>query len=350
MITTECYCTREEVKGALDAAETARSNDRIDRAIESATTTVDGLLRRTFTPWTGTRYFRWPSEAYRTPWRLWLDRDELVNVTALTAGGVTIPATDYFPEPANSGPPYRSIEIDLASSAAFTAGTTAQRAIAVTGTFGYSDVAEPVGVLSGALVGTQGATATVTWSTPRVGTGHLLRVDNERILVTDRDFVSSGQALLNPMTLSAANVTVTVTDGTAFAEEETILLDAERMRIVSVAGNTLTVKRAFDGSVLATHTGSTIYTLTGITLARAQAGTTIAAHNPAATITRHVPPPQVRDLALAYALNQLLQEAAGFARVAGSGDNQREISGRGIRSIEDAALVSHGRQFLTRAV
>jgi hypothetical protein len=344
------YCTRENVKSALDSAETARNNDLVDRAIETARDSVDGLLRRRFTPWVGTRHFRWPNPGSPTSWRLWLDRDELVSLTSLTAGGTTISTADVFLEPANDGPPYRSIEVDQSSSAAFASTATSQRAIAVTGTFGYRADEETVGSLAGNLAASTTATASITWTTARIGVGDLLHIDDERMLVTERTMVDSTQD--NPtLTASMADVSVAVTNGTAFAVEEIILIGSERMRIVDIAGNTLTVKRAWDGTVLAAHSpGGNIYTLTGVTLLRAQCGSTLAAHSTSAAITRHVVPALVRDLAVAYALNQLGQESSGYARTVGAGENQQEATGKGLKVLQSDALEAHGRQLLARAV
>jgi hypothetical protein len=342
VINQPTYVTREDVKGALDVVETARVNDRLDDACEAGTRAVDGLLRRTFSPWLGTRYFSWPDVAYRTPWRLWLDDRELIEVTEISAGGVVIPPANYFLEP-DTGPPFSSVEIDQSSSSVWQPGPTRQRAIAITGTYGYTDDAETVGELSGSLAAAQGATASVTWTTSKVGVGSLLRIGDERVLVTDRAMVSSGQTVVTPLTASTSNVSVVVQDGSAFGLDEVILVDAERMRVVDVSGNTLSVKRAVDGSVLAAHTGSTIYALTGVSLKRAVQGSTLAAHAAATPITRHLPPPLAKKLALAYALNLFLQESSGYARIVGTGDAAQEASGRSIRSLEDDAEQALGR-------
>lgn len=347
-ISAPCYVTREATKTALDVAETARSNSRVDRAIETATTTVDGFLRRRFSPVVATRYFGWPSDAYRTPWRLWLDADEIISLTSLTSGGVTIPQGAYFLEPINDGPPYRSIEINLAGSSALTAGQTHQRAIIAAGLFGYRDDTRPAGTIVEDLDASE--TAVDVSTAAGIGVGDLLKVDSERMLVTERTMVTTGQTLQTPLAASASAVTVAVTTGSAYTADEVLLLDSERMLVTDVAGNNLTVKRAWDGSVLATHTGSTIYAPRTLTVVRGAAGTTAASHTNSTVLTAHVPPPLTRDLALAYALNQLLQEGAGYARVAGSGDNQRELTGRGIGAIEADAMERHGRQLLQGAV
>lgn len=350
MITSPTLVTREAVKTALDYAETSRSNDQVDNAIETATQNVESLLRRRLFPWTGTKYFPWPDRRGSSSWRLWLDHDDLISVTTLTAGGTTISASDYFLEPVNEGPPYTHIEVDRSTSSVFQAGDTGQRSVAVTGTWGYQVTEESVGSLAGTLAALPNATASVTWTTARIGVGSLLNIDSEYMVITDRTMVDSTQSLQTPLTASASNVTVAVSDGTAFAPEVILLLDSERMRVVDVSGNNLAVKRAYDGSVLASHSGSSIYTLTGVTLGRAVQGTTIASHSSSTDIGMYVVPAPARDLAKAYALNQLLQERSGYARVAGSGDNQREVSGRGIREIEKSALLSCGRQLLKGVV
>lgn len=342
MIAQPTYVTREEVKGALDIVETARVNDRLDQACEGATVAVDGFLRRTFSPWLGTRYFSWPDNAYRTPGRLWLDDREVIEVTSISSGGTPVLAADYFLEP-DTGPPFSSVEIDRSSSAVFQAGATRQRAIAITGTFGFRDDSEEVGELAGSLAAAQGAAASVTWTTSKVGVGSLLRINDERVLVTDRSMVSSGQVLQTPLLASTSNVAVAVQDGSAFGLDEIVLLDSERMRIVDISGNTLSVKRAQDGSVLATHTGSTVYAYTGVSLLRAVQGSTLATHSIADTITRHVVPPLVKKLATAYALNFFLQESSGYARMVGAGENAQEASGRSIRSLERDAEQAYGR-------
>lgn len=345
------YATREALKAALDVAETARSDPQVDRDLESASRQVEGLLKRRFYPWTGTRYFDWPNHQYARPWRLWLDQDELISVSSLVAGGVTIPSSDYFLEPANDGPPFTRIEIDLASSAAFKAGSTHQRAIAITGTFGYAADEEQVGSLTADLAATLTATASVAWTTARIGVGDILRIDSERVVVIAKMMVDSTQNLGNTLTAASSDVTVQVSNGAAFAVEEVIRIDAERMLIVDKAGNNLTVKRAWDGSVLAAHSsGVDVFTLTGVELDRAQLGTTLAVHANGAAIYRHLIPGLVRELCIAEAINLLQQETSAYARVIGEGENAREGTGRGLFDLRRDAMARYGRQARSRAV
>jgi hypothetical protein len=344
------YARREDVKRALDVAETARSNGQIDRAIESASRSVEGLTKRKFYPQTATRYFDWPDRRRSRTYRLWLDGDELITVDTLTAGGVTIASTDYFLEPANSGPPYTHIEIDLASSAVFQSDDTHQRAIAVTGLFGHSADEQQVGVLSAELAADEDASAAATF-TEHIGVGDILRIDDERMIVTRKTMVDSTQNIGGNLTAAKNNETVPVTDGTAFIEDMIILVDAERMLVVDIAGNNLIVKRAWDGSTLAAHTsGADIYTLTGVELDRAAVGTTLAVHTNTTAIYRHLVPALVRELCIAEALNTIEQEKSSYGRTIGTGESERLVGGRGLSDIRAEVRTKFGRKARTGAV
>jgi hypothetical protein len=135
------------------------------------------------------------------------------------------------------------------------------------------------------------------------------------------------------------------------AVDETILIGSERMLVVDVAGSTLTVKRAWDGSVLTTHaSGADIYALRTLTVARGAYGTTAATHSDTAALARHVCPALVRDYALGVALVQLLGEQAGYARTAGSGEGQREVTGRGLAQLRRDLIAAYGRKSRIRGV
>lgn len=351
------YCTRESVKTALDEQETARSNAQIDDAIASGARDVEGLCNRpeyAFVPVLATRYFDYPSRTSRPPsWRLWLSPFTLIEATAVTTdnGVTTLTARQYNIEPVND-PPGRSIEINLGGSGSFGSGSTSQRATAITGLWGWSNLNVSVGSLSATLAASHTASAALAWTTARFGVGDILLVDDERVIITDRNFVDTTQQLGADLDASDADTQVTVSDGTAFAPEEIISIDGERMRVDTIIGNTLTVKRAQDGSQLAAHTATTadVYALTGVTLDRAQLGTTLAAHNSDAVVYRWQAPPLLTSLNRAYALNTLLQERSGYARVAGSGENAKEFTGRGIAALEKDVQAIFGVKARTRAI
>jgi len=347
------YCTRESVKTALSEAETARTNAQVDAAIEQGARDAEGLCHREvdgFAPLLATRYTDYPSRDGRSPsYRARFGRGHyLLSATSVTVdnGATTLAPADYILRP-DDGPPYTSLEVSLGGSASLGSSTTWQRAIAITGLWGAENRRKQIGSLSGSLAGTTNATASLAWTTARFGTGDVLFIDSEAMTITDRSYVDSGVNLGGSgLTADDADTTVSVADGTAFAVEEIISISGERMRIVEITGNTLSVVRAWDGSQLAAHTvGADIYALTGIELERAVLGTTIAAHSSSAAVYQWQVPGPLATLNRAYAINVLVQERSAWARaIQVASDTAQEVTGRGIRKLEDDVIRLYGRR------
>jgi hypothetical protein len=347
------YATREEIKAELDVKETARSNSRIDRALEDASRRVDGLMHRTFAPVVATRYFDWPNFQYAYPWRIWLDQWELAAVpSSVTSGGQTIPLTACNFEPVNSGPPYQSLELRRDQSYSFGVGSTPQRDVAITGLWGYRNTETTAGALVEVLDATETGIDVDGPTSAAVGVGSIIRIDSERMIVTDRQQLATGQTLgTGGLTNQNNAVTVPVQSGAAFAAGETILIDSERMLIEDIAGNQLTVRRAWDGSTIAAHTaGATIYAPRTLVVTRGALGTTADTHANSSTVYRWTPPGGIRQLTIAEALTDLLQGRSGYARTAGAGENEREASGKGLADLRDSAYQAYGRKSRQRVI
>jgi hypothetical protein len=353
MTGTPWYATREQAMNALDFVESARTRVRVDRALASATDIVRGQLKRDFWPVQATRYWPWPVPGRTSTWRLWLDQDEIISLDTLVAGGTTITTGDYLLEPVNDGPPYDRIEINLGSDASFESGPlTTQRSIAATGKFGHTDAAADAGTIAEALDDTE--TGVDVSDSAAIGVGDLIRVDSERMTVTGKNLLATGQTVgTGGIDNQRGTTSLPVSSGAAFTVDEQIVVDSERMRIADIAGNTLIVDRAVNGSVIAAHTSTTaIYAYRTLTVTRGALGTDPAAHNNGATVSRWVPPALVTSYCLAEALNIVEQDPTGWARMAGSGDNARQMSATALERIRKLAMAAHGRagQMRMRAV
>ena len=348
------YATREDVQRALDSKLTARNSAQIDRALQSASRAVDNdLCHRRFYPEIATRSFNWPDSQSRTSWRLWLDANELISVTTLTSGGTTIASGDFLLEPDRYGPPYNRLEINLGSSAAFGGGDTHQRDITITGLWGYRLDETTVGALTAAVSTTTAATLTVSAAaSAELGIGSVLRVDSERMLVTGRTMADTGQNVGGAgLTAQQNSVTVPVTDGSLFAVDEILLIESERMLIVDIAGDTLTVIRAWDGSVLAAHTaGTDIYAARTLTVRRGALGTTAATHADASAVVRWDPPGLVKDLVIAEAMNRVTNEQAGYARTRRATGGNQTLAARDLPALREQVYNAHARKGRTRGV
>lgn len=321
------YCTREEVKSALDLKQSARNNIQVDRSIQAAARSIEGLLHRKFYPWTGTREIS----------ASWLDDNELVSVSAITDSGVAVLASNYSLSP-SSGPPYTKLTIDVGVG----------DDLEVTGVFGYRDDAEVAGTLVDAITNSQ-TTIKVTNSAV-IGVGSLIRVENERMIVNGRHLVTTAQNLQVALTGAKSDNIVAVTNGSTFFVDEMITLDAERMLIVDIAGNNLIVERAVDGSVLASHAGSLVYASRTLSVQRGALGTAAVSHAGGLSLTKHLVPTLINQLAIAESITAVQQESAGYARTAGSGDNERLVGGSGIKDLRMQAVDRYGRKSRFRTV
>lgn len=342
-----CYCTREDVKVALDYKETARANRLIDVAVEAASRDIESLTHRKFYPVLATRKFDWPNRQRAAGWRLWLDANEIIELVELVSGGEDIDILNAVLYP-NDGPPYTRLELSLDSLAAFGLGSTHQNDISVQAVFGYSNREVAAGSLVEALDATE--TLVDVSDSSAVGVGQLIRVGTERMQVTEKSMLSTGQVLQTPVAALASADTFAVTNGAAFFVGETLLVDSERVLVLDIAGNNLVVRRGWDGSTLAAHTGSSLWAPRTLSVERGSCGTTATTHLSGAALVKWQPPSLIRQFCKALAIDNLLQDSAGWSRTSGSGENEREFSGRGLARMRERVYSSYGRKARTRAV
>lgn len=376
-----CYCNRTEAQTAVDFKPGLDVNAALDRAITSAAENIDGQLHRVFFPSDDTRYFDWPPQGgsgggqYADPWRLWFDDNDLACMTKLVSGGVTIPLTAIFPQPWNNPaklrPYYTRIELDRSQSYFFgNNGQTPQNNIGITATWGYGADADPAGTLA-ANVQVTDTTVTVSDGS-KAGPGDLIVLGygrgaatgnapyaaaiqpylGERVLVTDVAAVATGltQSGSGAGTLSNADQALSVTGSGSLNAGEVVVLDQEDMLVEQVVGGVATVRRAWNGTTLAAHSGATVYAYRQFSVLRAQLGTAAASYASGAVVNRHRVPQLVRDLAMAEASGQLLQEGSGYARTVGSGEAAAPAPGVALMDKWAETRARHGRKARIRGV
>ncbi len=356
MITTGVYTTREIIKRALDIGETARNNRNIDRCIESAARRVDGICHRIFYPQITTKFFDWPNSQRAVPWRLWLDDNELISVQNLSSGGTTIPPSNYNLESNRTGPPYNRLEINISTSSALSSGSTYQRSVSITGLWGYTNDEDQVGLAAEAMDAVETDLDVDAATSAEVGVGTILRLDSERMLVSNRKYITTGQTLGNNLNAAKNDVVLQVVDGTQFVSDEIVKIDGESMLVADITGNNVTVIRGFDGSVLATHSsGATIYAPRTLTVARGAFGTTAATHSNAAPVYAWRVPSGIRQLNTSEALHELLQEQTGWFRTMSASSNfggtsKRSASLEALQDLRDSVYQQYGRKARTRTI
>lgn len=323
------YASRESVARSLDFQESASAYREIDDALYSASETIHGRLNRFFYPLKATRTFDWPSRTSGRTWRLWLNQWELQDLTSITSGGVLLDLADVLLYPQPTTPPWNRIEVNRGSSTSFTSADSEQQSILIAGVFGVPGRAVARGTLE-ASISTSTAT-TVDVTSGQIEVGNALLVEDEYLRVTERSPLDTTQNTGAALDDSPGSGTVAVSDGSTFSRGETILVDSERMWIRDVVGNSLLVRRAVDGSTIASHLiGADVYSFRRLTVERGIWGTTAAGHADSTAVSVYQAPELIRAVAKAEAENTLLQESSGYARSAGSGENEREYSGRGL--------------------
>lgn len=377
-VTTPCYCSRTDVQRAMDIKDGVIDVARVDEAIQGAARDVEGGLHRLFYPWDGTKWFDWPNYQYAYPWRVWMDRHDILCLTSLTTGGVTITLDQVFLEPVNRKPgfPYRWIELDRSSNAAFGGNAaTPQHAISVSATWGFTADASQAGTATLASAATASTNPVTVTDSSQVSAGDLLIIGysrgtapypddtlghagviapykGERVLVQDVSFADTGQAQSGAgcSTASSADNELTVSDGSAIHAGEVLLLDSERMLAEQVNGNVVTVARAWDGTVLAAHSGAEVYALRSLTVERGALGTAASPWDESTAVYKHRVPGPVRELAIALALDTVLQQTSGYARTVGAGETAVPAPGQGLAAAWGRAATYAARKNRMRVI
>lgn len=348
------YATREQVRSSLEIAHSAWSDALIDGKLETTSRDAEKFLHRRFYPELRTIRKDWPGYQYSPTWQLWLDDQELISLASFVSGGTSIPTADIKLRRGDdlAEPPYSYLEIDLSSSSAFSSGLTWQQSNVLTGVFGYNET--DTGTVRGLLGGNINSAVQTLVINPSngtldVGVHSLLLIGTEYLVLTDRRMSDTGQNLGAALTASNGDTVVSVGDGTAFANGEIILIGGERMRVNDIAGNTLIVSRAWDGTVIDDHLiNADIYALRTFTATRGVLGSTAAAHTAADPVYAHQF--VVNELVLAETVVLLEQQSSGYARTVGSGPNLREAKGVGLEDIRQRAYMSYGRKSRKGAV
>jgi hypothetical protein len=326
------YAGRDEVKSVLNVKTTARDNKKVDRAIDTASDLIEGMLHRKFYPETTSHYFSGSDFQVTSAGELYLYGYDLISVTSMLLNSVAVTYTDYFVldvEDANDFP------VSLT-----TINETDE--ILITGVFGYptEDILETT--LVGAI--NSSVTSLDILDSSVIDVGNTIKIDDEYLKVTEKLQKTSSQTTQGALASQASVVTVPVTSGTGFSVGEVILIDAEKMLIVDIAGNNLIVERNYDGSVLASHTiSTTIYVPRTLQVVRAQLGTTAASHSDLDNVFKLTPPSLINSLCVAEAINIMEQQKSGYARTIGQGEGTREVSGRGLSDIRKAAQTNYRR-------
>jgi hypothetical protein len=325
------------VRRALDVKMASYTTEQVDRAICAAADAVEDLTQRKFYPLDTTRKWDWPNFQYAYPWRVWFDNFELAAIPTLVTTGSFLPTPIVIPigacifQPVNEGPPFTRMELRRDMNYGFGNNPTPQLDIAITGTYGYWTKTRPAGATA-ASVGLPDLTVTVS-DGYNVGVGDVMIIGTERMIVTDANYIDTTITYTGVATASQADNVISVADGTKFVVGEVLQVGAEWMLILAITGNNLTVRRAWDASLLTTHSGGTLFARRLLSVQRGALGTTAATHTSAAPIVVNDVPGLVRELAIAEASVWVSQEPTAYSGAAAP--QKPTTAGRGGYSVSE---------------
>lgn len=349
------YATREQVLRSLEILQSAYAGSLIDAKIDSSSRSIEGQLHRRFYPERRTILKDWPNPNPAYTWEVDLGDQELISTTAVISGGTNITANTFLRRGDDlQEPPYGLLQVDLASQQAFAAGTTFQRSLSIAGLFGHNDTDTSLagGAMNGAInsaVTSINIKPTGGLYTP--GIGSILLVGTERMIVVYRQMVTSAQTISADVAALQATQTISSVGAANLAVGETILIDGERMLINDIAGTTILVRRAWDGTALAAHTtGATIFALRQFTVRRGALGSTAAAHSDLDPVYVHEFPALINELCVAETVCALEQNAGAYARTVGTGSSARDAVGAGLEDVRARAYQAYGRKLRLGAV
>jgi hypothetical protein len=327
---TRWYSTRKLVKAAVGISG-ADLDSLIESYIEVASEDIEKFLGRRFIPETAVKSFRWPPRIGGGT-ILRLEDLDLLAVTQLQtkaqdATPTTIDAADYFLEPVNSGPPYSRVEIDLSSNAAFESGDTPQRSIAITGRWGYGEDTKTAGAVESGLAADAAATTFECSDSSLIEVGDTLLIEDEQLFVTGKAptlLADSNATLLFAITADLTDnvLTLSAIPAPYMFAGEVIQIDSELMLIEVAAAIAVTVKRAYDGTLLATHAtdADSVKPFRLLTVVRGVNGTTAAVHADDTAISKYAPPADVMEYCRAQAIALHQQGRSGWTGVIGDSE------------------------------
>lgn len=352
------YATREQVLAGPEISHSAYAAGLIDGKILSSSDSIDRTLHRRFYPERRTVLFDWPQTRSTPTWQIDLDAsgNRMISLEQCLSGdGTNITASCILRRSdEKQEPPYDRLEIDLSTSAAFTSGTTWQRAITVTGL--YSDDKDTdTTVVDAALSGAINSSVTSLVLNPLSGVYtpgvlSLIKIDSERIQLLNRQMSAvSGQTTTGTLDDIQSGTLVGVTSGSSFAVGETILIESERMKINDIASNNLIVDRAWDGTALATHaSGTQVYALRTFTVARGVLGSTAASHSDAASVYEHEYPPLINELCVAESILAIQRQIGAYGQ--GSPDSTSKRNMSDIADLRERAWIAFGKKNRKEAI
>lgn len=307
------FCTIAELDDDLKLRGTEKAAVLL-RAVRDASIFLSGKIGE-FIPVTETRTLPGTGHA-----RLYVP--PLLAVTSITNDDDTLTSVDYILNPRQRhwrNGPYSWIEADP-DSTLLAAWHEDREGVAIAGRWGKYEYSEASGATVGTGGQTSGAATLLADDGSKLSPGMHVLIGSEQELVTGYSTPSTAVTTLNG-TITAAQDTITLADGTKVKVGEIIRCEWEQMRVDEIQTHSIAVTRGWNGTVKVAHTtAANIDVFRTFTVERGVNGTTAAAHTAADVIYRYQVPGDVNYLARQIAALMLKKASSGFAGKTGNSE------------------------------
>ena len=242
-----------------------------------------------------------------------------LSITSIVNDGTTLATTDYIKQPETRywpDGPYAWLDVDP-DAVNLSAWMDEDEGVVITGTCGMYDLAQSLGITTGA---SQAAGA----STLRVSDGSKVSPGMVVLIGSEQEYIESTSTPISAVTTLSAAITdseaqsVSLTDGSLVNVGEIVRCGVEQMKITDVNGNTAAVVRGWNRTVKSTHlinANVDVYRIFNVT--RGVNGTTDAAHNSGVNVYKQTVPDDVNMLCRKMAGRMLKDAQGGFSGVIG---------------------------------
>ena len=246
----------------------------------------------------------------------------LLAVSSLVNGDDTLVSTDYLLRPNGRmwvDGPYTQLDVDP-DSANLSAWYAEADSVVINGRWGLYEKSEDTGANTGASEQSVSSTSLVTTNGSKVSPGMVCLIGTEQELVTGYGAVTASVTTLAE-DLDLVEEEISVANGALLSVGEIVRAGFEQMKILDINGNTLYVRRGWNGTKKATHaSASALDVYRTFTVVRAVNGTTAAVHSAGSDIYRYLVPEDVRILCVEIATLMRRKALGGFAGKSGNSE------------------------------
>lgn len=245
----------------------------------------------------------------------------LLAIISIVNDDDTLVSTDYLLRPNKrmwTNGPYTNIDVDP-DAVNLSNWLQEKDSVVITGRWGLFEKSEDSGATIGASQSAVSLSLLVSDGS-KLSPGMVILIGSEQQLVTGFGEISASATTLSE-DIDLVEEEINVANGTLIFVGETIRCGFEQMKVLDINGNTLYVKRGWNGTKKVIHsTAGAVDVYRTFSVERAVNGTTAGIHTMGSYISRYLVPEDVRILCAEIATLMRKKALGGFAGRSGNSE------------------------------